>query len=226
MMATAAATSFTVIVEIKRPDTSLVLDEQYRNGAHKLGPDLVGGVVQVQQQCFQWQEQSVLSQNREILEAQRIFTHEPKGILVIGNTNTLSIEILTPAAGGKQLHFTGAVTTENAADLVFQELIEVSANGAALTPRNANRNFGDGSTVQATLKNSTVVTTNAVVLDSRHIGTASTSPSRPGVGGGAESRGEWILRENTWYQLKLTNISGASQDMHLAVEWYEHTPKG
>ena len=144
----------------------------------------------------------------------------------IGNTNTLSIEILTPAAGGKQMHFTGAVTTENAADLVFQELIEVSANGAALTPRNANRNFGDGSTVQATLKNSTVVTTNAVVLDSRHIGTASPSPSRPGVGGGAESRGEWVLRENTWYQLILTNIAGAAQDMHMAVEWYEHTPKG
>ena len=90
MMATAAETSFTVIVEIKRPDTSLVLDEQYRNGAHKLDPDLVGGVVQVQQQCFQWQEQSGLSQNREILEEQGIFTHEPKGILVIGNTNTLT----------------------------------------------------------------------------------------------------------------------------------------
>lgn len=90
MMATAAETSFTVIVEIKRPDTRLVLDEQYRNGAHKLGSDLVGGVVQVQQQCFQWQEQSGLPQNREILEQQSIFTHEPKGILVIGNTNTLT----------------------------------------------------------------------------------------------------------------------------------------
>lgn len=90
MMATAAATSFTVIVEIKRPDTSLVLDEQYRNRAHILGPDLIGGVVQVQQQCFQWQEQSDLPQIRENLEAQRIFTHEPKGILVIGNTSTLT----------------------------------------------------------------------------------------------------------------------------------------
>ena len=90
MMATAAETSFTVIVEIKRPDTPLVLEEQYRNGAHKLGPDLVGGIVQVQQQCFQWQEQASLPQNREILDEQDIFTHEPKGILVIGNTNTLT----------------------------------------------------------------------------------------------------------------------------------------
>lgn len=90
MMATVAETSFTVLVEIKRPDTHLVLDEQYRNGAHKLGSDLVGGVVQVQQQCFQWQEQSNSPQNREILNEQNIFTHEPKGILVIGNTNTLT----------------------------------------------------------------------------------------------------------------------------------------
>ena len=144
----------------------------------------------------------------------------------IGNGNTLALEILTPAAGGKQMHFTGAVTTENAADLVFQELVEISVNGSAITPRNVNRNFGEGSVAQAVLKDSTVVTTNAVVLDSRHIGAASTSPSRAGVGGGAESRGEWILRENTWYQLILTNIAGAAQDMHMAVEWYEHTPKG
>ena len=144
----------------------------------------------------------------------------------VGNGNSLALEILTPAAGSKQLHLTGEVTTENAADFVFLELVEISANGSAVTPHNANRNFGDGSTVQATLKDSTVVTTNAVTLDSRHIGAASTSPSRAGLGGGIASRGEWILRENTWYQLKLTNISGASQDMHLAVEWYEHTPKG
>ena len=90
MMATAAETSFTVIVEIKCPDTRLVLDHQYRNGAHELGSDLVGGVVQIQQQCFQWQEQSRSAQNIESLERQNIFTHEPKGILVIGNTNTLS----------------------------------------------------------------------------------------------------------------------------------------
>lgn len=143
----------------------------------------------------------------------------------VGNGNTLAIEILTPAAGGKQMHFTGAVTTENAADLVFQELIEVSSNGAVITPRNANRNFGDSSTVQAVLQDSTVVTTNAVVLDSRHIGSPSPSPSRPGIGGDAASRGEWLLRENTWYQLVLTNTSGSAQDMHMAVEWYEHTPK-
>jgi len=89
-MATVAGTSFTVIVEIKRPDTHIVLEEKYRSGAHKLGPDLVGSIVQVQQKCFQWQEQSGLSQNRKILEKRVIFTHEPKGILVIGDTNTLN----------------------------------------------------------------------------------------------------------------------------------------
>jgi hypothetical protein len=90
LLASAARARFTVIVEIKRPDSDLVFNQQYRNGSHKIGPDLIGGVIQLQQQCIQWEEESKRPQNREQLEEQNIFTHEPKGILVIGNTESVS----------------------------------------------------------------------------------------------------------------------------------------
>lgn len=90
LLATAAIAQFTVLVEIKKPNTDLVTDIQYRNKTYKLGPDLVGGITQLQQQCRQLDISASSSpENRDLLESQGIFTHEPKGILVIGNTNTL-----------------------------------------------------------------------------------------------------------------------------------------
>ncbi|MGH9827300.1 MAG: Shedu immune nuclease family protein [Blastocatellia bacterium] len=90
LYATQGALRFTVLVEIKRPSSELVRDQHYRNRVPKLGEDMVGAVVQTQQQCYQWAIQgSRTEENREILEQQGIYTYEPKGIVVIGNTASL-----------------------------------------------------------------------------------------------------------------------------------------
>lgn len=90
LLATMAQTRFTVLVEIKRPDADLVTGTPYRNRAYHLGFDLIGGVAQLQQQCWRWAiEGSQTVENRDLLENQGIFTHEPKGILVIGNTASI-----------------------------------------------------------------------------------------------------------------------------------------
>jgi hypothetical protein len=88
LLASQAETQFTVLVEIKRPDSELVQDELYRNQVHRLGQDLVAGVSQLQRQCLRWAEESEKSENKDLLESSGIFTHEPKGILVIGNSGT------------------------------------------------------------------------------------------------------------------------------------------
>ncbi len=90
LLATAAETKFTVLVEIKRPDADLVSDTKYRNRTYEFGKDLTGGVAQLQQQCWRWAtEGSRSDENRDLLEGRGIFTHDPRGILVIGNTNKI-----------------------------------------------------------------------------------------------------------------------------------------
>lgn len=88
VLRTVAAMSFTVAVEIKRPDSSL-LGGRYRNGAWVLHQDLIEGVVQAQANRRALLACGERRENIDRLESQGIYTVEPKGILVIGNTAEL-----------------------------------------------------------------------------------------------------------------------------------------
>ncbi len=91
LAATSGEVRFTVLVEIKKPQTPLVLEEQNRSGCNRLSSDLLDGVNQVQVNCSTWENQgSQTDENREILTDNGIHTIKPKGILVIGNTNQLA----------------------------------------------------------------------------------------------------------------------------------------
>ena len=87
---TEAVTKFTVLVEIKRPDTRLLGKVRYRAGAWKLEDELTGGVSQLQMNCRKWEiEGSRAEANQDRLTQNAIFTVQPKGILVIGRLNEL-----------------------------------------------------------------------------------------------------------------------------------------
>ncbi len=91
LMSTAAAASFTVLVEIKTPQALLVEEAIYRNKAHRVGEDVAGGVAQLQSNCRTWAtEGSRQEENAEALHEADIGTCEPKGILVVGDTRQLS----------------------------------------------------------------------------------------------------------------------------------------
>ena len=88
---TEAEIRFTVLVEIKRPDSLLLGSKSYRNGAWQLGEDLTGGVSQLQANCRRWElEGSQAEQNREALQQEKIYTVHPKAILVIGAITQLN----------------------------------------------------------------------------------------------------------------------------------------
>lgn len=88
---TEAFIRFTVLVEIKKPHSELFGTKQYRNGAWELSEDLTGGVSQLQANCSKWEKEgSQAEDNREELLKQRVFTVQPKGILVVGHTNQLA----------------------------------------------------------------------------------------------------------------------------------------
>jgi hypothetical protein len=78
---------FTVLVEIKTPDTPL-LGERYRNGAYRASSYLSGAISQVQTNCQLWEtEGSRSDRNRDLLGD--ILTVKPKGIVVLGRSSQL-----------------------------------------------------------------------------------------------------------------------------------------
>lgn len=89
LMATQAAVRFTVLVEVKTPQAPLTQRDEYRNGAFTMGDDVAGGVAQLQANARKWTiEGSQKEENRD-LEEQSVFTVQPKGILVVGQTASL-----------------------------------------------------------------------------------------------------------------------------------------
>jgi hypothetical protein len=90
LMSTAAQVQFTVLVDIKKPQSYLLTARPYRNKVYGLSPDLVGGIAQLQSNCRTWViDGSRQEENRELLDRQGVFTYEPKGILIIGTTEQL-----------------------------------------------------------------------------------------------------------------------------------------
>lgn len=88
---TEAEVKFTVLVEIKKPNSCLLGIKTYRNGAWQLSEELTGSIAQLQANCRRWElDGSQAEQNREALQEEKIYTVQPKGILVIGNTKELN----------------------------------------------------------------------------------------------------------------------------------------
>lgn len=89
LMVTDADKRFTVLVEIKTPQTDLV-GAEIRSGVHRIGPVLVEGVSQLQINCQTWEtEGSRTESNRELATNRDFYTHEPRAILIIGHLEQL-----------------------------------------------------------------------------------------------------------------------------------------
>ncbi|MBP6945359.1 DUF4263 domain-containing protein [Patescibacteria group bacterium] len=87
LQTTEAAVRFTVLVEIKKPQTPLLKDE-YRNGSWRVSDEIVGGVSQLQNNCRTW-DVSGSRQEENLEHLKNTYTVEPKAILVVGNSNEL-----------------------------------------------------------------------------------------------------------------------------------------
>lgn len=97
LMRTDAETQFTVLVEIKTPATKLLSYtksvprqvKNLRNDVWLLSSELLGAISQIQVNCRTWSIESQKAENVRKLDNDKIFTVEPKGILIIGNTKEL-----------------------------------------------------------------------------------------------------------------------------------------
>lgn len=88
LMASKAEARFTVLVDIKKPETLLLARKPYRGEAiYRISSEVGGGVAQLQANCATWFSEGAQSKrNAGKLSRMGIHTHEPKGILVIGRT--------------------------------------------------------------------------------------------------------------------------------------------
>ncbi len=90
LMRTAGEFRFAVLVELKRPDTALIAGkEAYRNGAWRVGPEVAGGVSQLQANCERIRIAADEKSNVRWLDERRMTVADPQGILLIGHTRQL-----------------------------------------------------------------------------------------------------------------------------------------
>lgn len=92
LMGTAAQARFTVLVDIKKPEALLLSTRPYRGEAiYSVSREVAGGVAQLQANCATWlSEGAQLPRNVRQLDGLGVYTHEPKGILVVGRTAELA----------------------------------------------------------------------------------------------------------------------------------------
>jgi hypothetical protein len=137
----------------------------------------------------------------------------------LGNNANLDISIRV--GSNKELHMvlTGAAGG-NAWGILYEGLtVTGGAWGTSLTPRNNRR--------------SSATTSDALIAHTPTVNSAGTSLQQallPGGtggnagGGSSETRLEWILKPDTNYLARITNISGATKPASLGLFWYEETP--
>ncbi len=88
LVGSTANVKFTVLVEIKTPQTALLENTSYRNGAYQLGKQVIGGIAQLQINCRTWDKCAEKEENDDLRD-KGIYTCSPKGILIVGNTKQL-----------------------------------------------------------------------------------------------------------------------------------------
>lgn len=132
---------------------------------------------------------------------------------------------LTNGSNIDLLFITGSVHTHiqyyanvggNATIFLYEDTTFTGGTGTLQTLFNKNRNSLNTS--------SNAVRLNPTVTG---VGTLLQPMLAPGGSGGITNGGsiserwEWVLKPNTNYLLRLTNIAGTTQPFHLASEWYE-----
>jgi hypothetical protein len=136
-------------------------------------------------------------------------------IFTLGVGATDNILIVTPNTT-KWAHFTFSVVSDAVVQVDLYEATGLTG-GAALTAYNRNRNSSNSSGLTLTS------TTTGGSGDGTLIWTFKAGANKAVVQSETSDRLEFILKQNTAYQLKIT---GANTDIVTGLlDWYEHTNK-
>lgn len=136
LLATRATARFTVLVEIKKPQTEL-LGAPYRGqDVFEIGREVVGGIAQLQAASRTWAVEGARAEANQELLNQGIETYQPRSILVVGDTAQLT-------SAGRRRTFELFRRNLGAPEvLTFDELLERARYLVEQPPESSSRQQG------------------------------------------------------------------------------------
>lgn len=133
----------------------------------------------------------------------------------LGNGATADLLITTPNTT-KWAHVVFTIEHELEAHVYLYENPTVSDAGTGITTYNRDRNSATAATT--TVKHTPTVDPVGTLIWEDHSGSGRTT------GGGSHSNGEFVLKQNEDYLLRITNaIANAANYIAVHIDWYEHT---
>lgn len=122
--------------------------------------------------------------------------------------------------GAYDLHYVYSISAENAGfTFITYEDITANANGTLSTINNRNRTSINVSSAVLRLNPTNVVTTGKLILRKGQSGVGGAPSSR--TAGSVSDDDEIILRPNTKYLLRITNLSTSDNIININMKWYE-----
>ena len=135
----------------------------------------------------------------------------------VGNGGTYAVAFTTPNTTS-WLHILCGISVELEAEVILYEGVTSWTGGSAITPRNNNRNSATASGVVDMVFDPTVTLGSPTILCTKVLG------SGKDFGAMNRSENELILKQNTKYYILITNqATGASNEINIDLEYYEHT---
>lgn len=134
----------------------------------------------------------------------------------LANGATTDILLVTPDTT-KYAHFLYEFEVQAETSFTIYEAVTATA-GTAIVVTNRNRNVTNPATM--TLSHTpTGITTGSTILRQHHLGAGKS------LGGGVRGNHEFILKRNTKYLIRITNLTVNTNWVSIILDWYEHTDK-
>jgi hypothetical protein len=136
----------------------------------------------------------------------------------IADDGTLILLVQTGASQSAHLRYAGSAGGDHRVE--FFEDTTVSAAGTAIAC--SNRNRFSSNVCAATVTHTPTVTgvgtelINSILPGGTAVGQGQTTP-----GSSATGFSEWVLKHNTIYMLRITNLAGTAQPLSASVDFYE-----
>lgn len=164
--------------------------------------------------------QSVIQSDHAYIHQGIAFTYSAAYSLLGSASKECYFVVPNAAAGGKYIHFR-PLTFSSLASPIQITMYEngTYSGGSPLTPFNRNRN--SSRTAEMTIYDGTpTITADGTALQTGIIGTG-TAPTRINGGSGAGSNEEIILKSNTKYMIRCTNLTSTATTVSMSIFWYE-----
>lgn len=126
--------------------------------------------------------------------------------------------LLTAPNTAKRIHMLIVISSAPGSTITIFEAPTVTANGAAMTAINNERNSANTATLL--VFKSPTVTVNGTQLDIEEIGSGSTAGKFSGATSNDRNENEFVLKQNTKYLIQEVALA-ASTDITTKFIWYE-----